>query len=826
MKKTFFFLVLLAALLYIFKINHINIYTKKKQHISIEQCILPDTTAIYHIKSSKDLILLQALDQTCYKNITNYCKPHFFSGINFPITISLHIEKKQYHYVMYVDNQNEKNIYWNTKQYIVEKNIQTGNTHYTKIIHKTTQQHLIYCFYKGYYIISSSEILLKKVLNYVQKSVQPKINILSPQATKNASLQIIFNYISTLPYTSYPQYASTLARHSYLQLFNIIPNISVYSGFTTAEEKHFLYTFHNQKAQHCTLFPYIIPQTALCIHYTFSDAIQWWQSIKKNSPKALLPEGILHEQQQEIACITFNQNQNIMLWKIKNKNKLLKAMQETHFLWPKEVKTDLNHTIYPLHTKKNILWKPNNPHFIPQYCMFIDDKHIVFAMKQEILTQYLQYYLVEKMNTTFQAQQKYPPYILPKANMNIYVYPKAFSTKNRKNISSCEEIILQWNFYEQKKWYTNLVLNTEKKIPKKETIKKIQIQKNTKLVKKKLYQGKDDLVIFPQMLKSHYNKKIEYFFMQDKNYVLYFLDEQGNLLWKKSLYDDIISPFFTIDFHKNGKIQYLFATKKKVYILDYYGNSIKNYPLFLPQNAPISAINLIDYDSNKQYRIAITTKNKIYLYNQHQKLLQGWHPKKSKKKYQIPLKHIRQSTKDYLLTLQEDGCLQIMNRKGHTLHTYYNSLKSTLCFCREKIFSINAQGILTQLNMQAQIQKKIKFYKPDALSTFTLMQDACTQQVYILRKSQKKVAWLNTEGKVIVDIDIHHKKNIYQVYDKYFIVIDIATKSAKIYDKKGKCLTKKIIDTDKKMIVKKLKHNKLVCYVVNNNVLQKYVLGI
>jgi len=171
------------------------------------------------------------------------------------------------------------------------------------------------------------------------------------------------------------------------------------------------------------------------------------------------------------------------------------------------------------------------------------------------------------------------------------------------------------------------------------------------------------IVSGPYIVTDHTNGQHKYIVFDEFNQ-MYLINEQGDIVWKKQLKESPVSQVFEIDYYKNGKIQYLFNTEDYIYIIDLTGNMVSGYPVQL-NSAATTGLSLIDYNSNKDYRILIPTENgNIYNYKKDGSLLKDWKVKNTRRKIIKPIQHVVANSKDYLIAEAENGNILMFNRKG------------------------------------------------------------------------------------------------------------------------------------------------------------------
>ncbi|MCL3780254.1 hypothetical protein EMN47_07590 [Prolixibacteraceae bacterium JC049] len=167
----------------------------------------------------------------------------------------------------------------------------------------------------------------------------------------------------------------------------------------------------------------------------------------------------------------------------------------------------------------------------------------------------------------------------------------------------------------------------------------------------------------PVFVVNHRDKKNKEVMVQDSNNALYLINKQGRILWKEQLDGKILGQIHQIDYYRNGKLQYLFNTAKKIYLLDRNGNRVAKYPVNLRSSAT-NGLAVFDYDKSRNYRIAVATKNhKVYLYQKEGKIISGWKFGKTDSDVKFPAQHIRIANKDYIV-FADQGKVYILNREG------------------------------------------------------------------------------------------------------------------------------------------------------------------
>ncbi|MDQ3193182.1 MAG: DUF3352 domain-containing protein [Bacteroidota bacterium] len=216
----------------------------------------------------------------------------------------------------------------------------------------------------------------------------------------------------------------------------------------------------------------------------------------------------------------------------------------------------------------------------------------------------------------------------------------------------------------------------------------------------------------PSMLLNHLNGSKEIFVQDDAN-IIYLISNTGKILWKKQLEEKIISDIHQVDLYKNEKLQLLFNTSSKLYLLDRNGDKVDKYPVVFKEKAT-SALSLFDYDNNLDYRILIPqSDNKIYNYSGSGEMLKGFSPVITQMPVNIPVQHLSLNGKDYVIAVDSSGKVYIFDRKGDSRINLKEKLNICTNLFIEKgkdlsktyLISTDSSGIINKLNLMDELEK-------------------------------------------------------------------------------------------------------------------------
>ncbi len=160
---------------------------------------------------------------------------------------------------------------------------------------------------------------------------------------------------------------------------------------------------------------------------------------------------------------------------------------------------------------------------------------------------------------------------------------------------------------------------------------------------------------------NHVSKNDEILNFNKKTKTLSLINN-NDTLWVKTLSSNIVGNVIQIDAYKNNKLQYAFVNNDSLYIIDRNGSSIDNFPIKIEK--PITGISVIDYEKNKNYRLFNSYKNGVENFDLNGQNTKGWIEQNSYLNNILPLQHFIINQKDYIVTINIKGDINLLNRKG------------------------------------------------------------------------------------------------------------------------------------------------------------------
>ncbi|MCD8209135.1 MAG: hypothetical protein LUD72_14445 [Bacteroidales bacterium] len=117
--------------------------------------------------------------------------------------------------------------------------------------------------------------------------------------------------------------------------------------------------------------------------------------------------------------------------------------------------------------------------------------------------------------------------------------------------------------------------------------------------------------------------KMNTFYQRENNY-LCLNDETGKGLWGAPFSAPICGRAGTIDYFENGKLQILFASGSKLYLIDRLGRFVNPFPISLEKEVLLGP-DIYDFSGKRKYNVLVlNTDNTIDMYNLQGKKPADW----------------------------------------------------------------------------------------------------------------------------------------------------------------------------------------------------------
>lgn len=215
----------------------------------------------------------------------------------------------------------------------------------------------------------------------------------------------------------------------------------------------------------------------------------------------------------------------------------------------------------------------------------------------------------------------------------------------------------------------------------------------------------------PHLVINHYTNAKEIFVQDDAN-KLYLISTTGKILWKRQIENKIISKVHQVDVYKSNKLQLLFNTKDKIYLIDRNGKNVDDYPIQLPEETD-KGVTVLDYDQDKNYRLLISCRdNVVYNFDINGKRVSGWEYSPTKYPTLNKIWHFSIKGKDYIVIPTETGRVKIVERAGRDRLKLQNKLPLTKNEIYLKVGSELSSTYLTTMDNKGNF---VKLYMNDVI---------------------------------------------------------------------------------------------------------------
>ncbi len=264
----------------------------------------------------------------------------------------------------------------------------------------------------------------------------------------------------------------------------------------------------------------------------------------------------------------------------------------------------------------------------------------------------------------------------------------------------------------------------------------------------------------PQIVKNHTNPGASDVLVQDDGNTLHLVSETGVKIWSIPIAGKIMGEIFQIDYFRNGKLQFLFNTREKLYLIDRNGNNVAGFPIIL-QSPATNSVSVFDYDNNRKYRYFVASENrKVYAYEQDGKILSGWDFDRTQSEVSTPVQHFRVAGKDYIV-FKDRSRVYIQDRRGNNrvnVSALFENSKNPVVLNLDvtpKIVVTDTKGTVYCLFFDGRYTvKEVGSFSADHLFTVSdLNGDKISEFVFV---DENKLVVIDENGKKLYDEKFSH----------------------------------------------------------------------
>ena len=629
------------------------------------------------------------------------------------------------------------------------KNLQTEKKYNGIAIYKLETPHFPYIyFYNGYFACSSSPILLEQSIRNLQEQPQLDQDLIQLRKTKGtgATLNCFFNYPRMQLLTSAVLYEKSIFSKRLKQLgdwgefdFSCDDNNLIFNGFSTYKSADYWQIFAHQETQKMTI-QHVIPAKSegfVCFSIskndlfrkdyenylqqieTYTTYLEWQKSVNKKGVDDLietfdlLVDGEIAFRYDDLSTSTdesllFIQTKSASLtqeamFKMLRKYAQAKGNNVDQYKKNIALDSDTRFDLYtfPFDDAFAFLFGDIFLDFKAKYfCIY--DNYLLFgtdadAIEQAILANILKQTMANDVlfsdifssfsvkNSLFYFEKT--ANIIPTIQKNTsleFCKEAGIKEDNLHHFYACAYQMVTSDKYV----YNSILLNYNANLKDKpQTVWSSQLDA--------------PVIGKPTFVKNHYTQEIE-ICVQDANHNLYLISPSGRIIWKKPIGEAIISEIQQIDYYKNDKLQLLFNTASKLWLLDRDGNYVERYPILLASKAS-TGLSLFDYENNRNYRIFVPTEDRhILLFTKEGNINKDFAFEQAEYPITQAIQHFRVGNKDYLVFADKNR-VYILNRKGEErvkLKTQFSTSPSNPFYIGH-----DGQSFLATTDMEGHLRK-------------------------------------------------------------------------------------------------------------------------
>ncbi|MDO4228485.1 MAG: hypothetical protein Q4C98_01605 [Capnocytophaga sp.] len=336
-----------------------------------------------------------------------------------------------------------------------------------------------------------------------------------------------------------------------------------------------------------------------------------------------------------------------------------------------------------------------DPNFKPRY-VSVHDNFLIFSKTREILSSVMND--VERKNTLF-ANKSYE--LLEKniaSNASLTHIANLYS--NRDFLQRYPKIAqnYRWAVFQQTPQDEYYMFNFVSKKQSKSSV-------TDKMKERFQFTLNGKMITPPTILLNHRTKRRE-IAVQDDNFDLYLIGNNGSLLWKKKLDSKIQSPIYQVDLFKNGFLQMAFTTEHSIWVVDRNGNNVAPFPK--KYNGKITPLEVFDYDQNREYRFLFTENKTLHMIDRKGDVVGGFLRKSTDAKPFFTPKHYRAAGKDFLVYTSDNGKFNVLHRNGEIripIQGKYDFSNNPPIFFDNRFLFSTKDGNLIRIDLNGNIVK-------------------------------------------------------------------------------------------------------------------------
>lgn len=291
----------------------------------------------------------------------------------------------------------------------------------------------------------------------------------------------------------------------------------------------------------------------------------------------------------------------------------------------------------------------------------------------------------------------------------------------------------------------------------------------------------NDINLGPMFVSNHLTKGKD-ILLQDKKNTVYLISNKGIILWKKTLKNPILGKVKQVDLYKNGRLQLVFSTKKRLHVLNKNGEPVGKFPLEF-RDEITQPVAVFDYDKMRNYRFLITQNSNLLMYDSNKKLVNGFKYKSTDQIISKEPIHVRHQGKDFIVVAAGNQ-LKLLDRRGNIRIKVKESIdfsNESIYFCKSFFTTTNTKGELIQVSIKGNVSRQSLDLEANHNITSSF-------KTLVVRNENKLSINMNNTD---LEYGKYSYPSLFNVNDKIYVTItDLQSKKIWIFDSVAKPILK------------------------------------
>ncbi|MBP6231009.1 MAG: hypothetical protein KA397_05075 [Paludibacteraceae bacterium] len=376
----------------------------------------------------------------------------------------------------------------------------------------------------------------------------------------------------------------------------------------------------------------------------------------------------------------------------------------------------------------------------------------------------------------------------------------------------------------------SMIIDSVTEIPKEAPTQATEKETTTQPLKTWELMLKKPIAIAPQVVVNQ-TTGLHEIVVQDTDNFLSLISSEGKLIQRIPISGRIISDIHQIDMYGNKKLQIVFNTAEKLYIIDRNGKNVRPFPIKFAAKAT-AGVSIFDYNSNRDYRFFIPLSNKkIALYKKDASQPSDWNFKQSVGTISKPIQYFRTNGMDFIVAAN-DKKSYFLHRRGNErlvpetaiMASKNNRFSMINSGGIEKFVTTDKKGNILLINPNKQVDKvQLRSWNElHAFDTYTVLK----APYYVFLENKRLEIYDEEFTSVYLNEEIQTKSPTFTLWNNKLLTYNEKTKKAVLIDLLTYKEIANDIKTDKNLFfIGQLKPYKKPCIVVNEkNRLVNYLL--